>query len=432
MPRYVVKRTFPERLRIPAGAEGRKRCLALVERNGHVSEDAKKTFCIYDAPSPEAIRKTTARNDLPIDRITQVRVPRPVLLPVRRDAARRGGRLRPRGGAMIQRLAMIIALAVMTATLGGMAQAAGGPVQKAPTPPMEVTLLADGLQGTVGGTIGPDGALYVAEAALGQITRIDPSDGSATQFASGLPPQVIPLGGAIDVAFVGTTMYVLVTVVGPDVGGTSVDGIYERNSLGGFDVFADLGAWSILNPPSTQFDLPSGVQFALQPVADGFLVTDGHHNRVLHVSSAGEVTQLIQFENIVPTGLAVTHGTVFMSQAGPVPHEPATGKVVSFPLNAPRPHAHDIASGFSLLVDVESGPDGALYALSQGDSPGNVPPASPASPDSGRLLLVNRDGSFSVLVDELNLPTSLDFVGDTAFVTTLNGEVWKITHVSKH
>ena len=31
----------------------------------------------------------------------------------------------------------------------------------------------------------------------------------------------------------------------------------------------------------------------------------------------------------------------------------------------------------------------------------------------------------------LDLPTSLDFVGDTAFVTTLNGEVWKITNVSK-
>ena len=120
-----------------------------------------------------------------------------------------------------------------------------------------------------------------------------------------------------------------------------------------------------------------------------------------------------------------------MSEAGPVPHVPATGKVVSFPLNAPRPQAHDVASGFSLLVDVESGPDGALYALSQGDSPGDVPPATPAKPDSGRLLLVNRNGSFSVLVDKLDLPTSLDFVGDTAFVTKLNGEIWKITNVSK-
>jgi hypothetical protein len=41
------------------------------------------------------------------------------------------------------------------------------------------------------------------------------------------------------------------------------------------------------------------------------------------------------------------------------------------------------------------------------------------------------DGTFSVLVDRLNLPTSLDFVGDTAFVVTLNGEVWKIDNVSE-
>jgi hypothetical protein len=322
-----------------------------------------------------------------------------------------------------------IVVSVITGSIG--AVPAGAQVRKAPTLPMEVTLVADGLQGSVGGTIGPDGALYVAEGALGQITRIDPSNGNVTTFASGLPPRLIPLGGAMDVAFVGTTMYVLVTLVGPDVGGNSVGGIYRMNRSGDFTVLADVGTWSIEHPPLTPFDLPSGVQFALQPVADGFLVTDGHHNRVLHVSSAGEITEQIQFQNIVPTGLAVTHGTVFLAQAGPVPHDPATGKVVSFPLNAPRPHDHDVASGFSLLVDVESGPDGALYAISQGDSPGDVPPGSPAAPDSGRLLLVHRNGSFSVLVDELDLPTSLDFVGDTAFVTTLNGEVWRITNVSK-
>ena len=39
-----------------------------------VSEDKNRTFCIYDAPTPEAIRKTATRNELPVDRITQVRV----------------------------------------------------------------------------------------------------------------------------------------------------------------------------------------------------------------------------------------------------------------------------------------------------------------------------------------------------------------------
>jgi hypothetical protein len=73
MPRYVVERTFPAGLQIPAGGDGEAVCLAVVERNAdegvtwvhsYVSEDREKTFCVYDAPSPEAIRKTAARNDL--------------------------------------------------------------------------------------------------------------------------------------------------------------------------------------------------------------------------------------------------------------------------------------------------------------------------------------------------------------------------------
>jgi hypothetical protein len=81
--RYVVERTFPDGLHIPAGTEGAEFCVAVVERNAdesvtwlhsYVSDDGKKTFCVYEASSPEAIRKTAARNDLPVDRITQVRV----------------------------------------------------------------------------------------------------------------------------------------------------------------------------------------------------------------------------------------------------------------------------------------------------------------------------------------------------------------------
>jgi hypothetical protein len=83
MPRYVVERIFPEGLGVAAGAEGTVLSPTVVERNAdegvtwvhsYVSEDRQKTFCIYDAPSPEAIRKTAARNHLPVDRITQVRV----------------------------------------------------------------------------------------------------------------------------------------------------------------------------------------------------------------------------------------------------------------------------------------------------------------------------------------------------------------------
>ncbi len=83
MPRYMVERTFPAGLEIPRDERGTGVCQQVVDRNGelgvtwvhsYVSEDKRKTFCVYDGPSPEAIRKAAERNGLPIDRITRVTV----------------------------------------------------------------------------------------------------------------------------------------------------------------------------------------------------------------------------------------------------------------------------------------------------------------------------------------------------------------------
>jgi len=72
---------------------------------------------------------------------------------------------------------------------------------------------------------GPGGALYVTEGAVGRISGVDPKTGDLTTFASGLPRSIVGIGGAIDVAFTGATAYVLVTLVGSDVGGRDVVGI---------------------------------------------------------------------------------------------------------------------------------------------------------------------------------------------------------------
>jgi Protein of unknown function (DUF4242) len=83
MARYMVERTFPDGLVIPMTGEGAKACLGVVDRNAelgvswvhsYVSMDKTKTFCVYDGPSPEAIRKVAERNGLPVDRISQVSV----------------------------------------------------------------------------------------------------------------------------------------------------------------------------------------------------------------------------------------------------------------------------------------------------------------------------------------------------------------------
>jgi hypothetical protein len=83
MPRYLVERSFPDGLSIPQTAEGAKVCAAVIDCNAgegvnwvhsYVSADHTKTFCIYDAPSPEAIRQVAKRNQLPVDTITEVSV----------------------------------------------------------------------------------------------------------------------------------------------------------------------------------------------------------------------------------------------------------------------------------------------------------------------------------------------------------------------
>ncbi len=81
MPRYLVERTFPGGLHIPANAEGAKTCMNVVQTNGslgvtwvhsYLSDDKRRTYCIYDGPSPESIRKAAEQNGLPVDRITRV------------------------------------------------------------------------------------------------------------------------------------------------------------------------------------------------------------------------------------------------------------------------------------------------------------------------------------------------------------------------
>jgi hypothetical protein len=79
---------------------------------------------------------------------------------------------------------------------------------------------------------------------------------------------------------------------------------------------------------------------------------------------------------------------------------------------------------------VEFGRGRRLYALSQGDFPAGSPPATPALPDTGALVEVNGDGTFTVITDGLDRPTSLEFIGNTAYVVTLTGEIWKIEGVS--
>jgi hypothetical protein len=83
MPRYLVQRTFPDGLHFPTDETGRKAVDGIVAGNAeqqvtwvqsYVSDDDRMTWCIYDAPSPEAIRTAAGTNGLPVDEIRVVNV----------------------------------------------------------------------------------------------------------------------------------------------------------------------------------------------------------------------------------------------------------------------------------------------------------------------------------------------------------------------
>ena len=76
MPRYVIERNFADRLQLTK--DGSDQVKRINDEEGvnwifsFLSADKRKTYCLYEAPSAEAIRKAAKRAGLPADVITEV------------------------------------------------------------------------------------------------------------------------------------------------------------------------------------------------------------------------------------------------------------------------------------------------------------------------------------------------------------------------
>lgn len=76
MPRYIVERQFAEQLN---PTKERNESVRLINDEEGVqwifsflSADKKKTYCLYEAPNPEAIRAAARRNNIPADAIIEI------------------------------------------------------------------------------------------------------------------------------------------------------------------------------------------------------------------------------------------------------------------------------------------------------------------------------------------------------------------------
>jgi Protein of unknown function (DUF4242) len=76
MPLFMIERNFAEQLEITTqGVSAVKQVNADVGVSwlfSFLSADKKKTFCLYEAPSAEAIREAARRANLPADAVIEV------------------------------------------------------------------------------------------------------------------------------------------------------------------------------------------------------------------------------------------------------------------------------------------------------------------------------------------------------------------------
>ena len=84
MPLYVIERKYAEQLEL--SSEGVKALEAINADEGvrwlfsFLSADRRRTYCLYEAPSPEAIIAAARRADVPVDAIVEVDAAAPQLV----------------------------------------------------------------------------------------------------------------------------------------------------------------------------------------------------------------------------------------------------------------------------------------------------------------------------------------------------------------
>lgn len=76
MPLFLIERQFAERLNLDrntvSGVSEVNRDVGVEWIYSFLSADKKKTYCLYEAPSVEAIREAARRSNIPADVIVEV------------------------------------------------------------------------------------------------------------------------------------------------------------------------------------------------------------------------------------------------------------------------------------------------------------------------------------------------------------------------
>ncbi len=367
---------------------------------------------------------------------------------------------------MIRRTAGLTAFA-LTAGLVVSACAGGGDADDSAAMPesTEPTVVASGLNTPMGVLVEDDGTIWITDSGIGgpdsvpspdgklpagntaRLVRVGP-DGTQADVISDLPSIILPDApiGAARLAMWNGSLY-FTSGGWQDGPGDRLPNWAALLRLDGDHVTEVLTTWDIEKSQNPEGALVEAHPFGITVGPDNVLwIADAAGNDLFRVADPSASPELVTVfhalpgpvpnaargnameTEAVPTGVAFMNGEMYVSFLPGAPFVPGSGKVVHVSSTG---EYTDYATGFSMLSDLKTGPDGNLYGVSMGTFTAEGP-----TPNSGAIIRIGPGETSEPVVSGLMLPTALAFDKEGNAYVTLSalgqpgaGQVMKYPHL---